>query len=104
MTSRLDAIDRRILKELQSDGRMTNVELSQRVGISAPPCLRRVRALEEAGYITGYVALLSQEKHRSRAAGPFGGDLRICPPLSRTIIGFWRFPPAPPKSKSEGPT
>ena len=53
---RLDAIDRRILAELQADGRMTNVELSRRVGISAPPCLRRVRALEEAGLIRGYHA------------------------------------------------
>ena len=53
MPARLDAIDRKILKELQDDGRMTNVELARRVGISAPPCLRRVRALEEAGYIKG---------------------------------------------------
>jgi DNA-binding Lrp family transcriptional regulator len=57
--ARLDAIDRKILKELQADGRMTNVDLAQRVGISAPPCLRRVRALEEAGYIKGYRALLA---------------------------------------------
>jgi DNA-binding Lrp family transcriptional regulator len=56
--TRLDAIDRRILHELQDDGRITNVELARRVGISAPPCLRRVRALEEAGYIKGYRALL----------------------------------------------
>ncbi|QDL92006.1 Lrp/AsnC family transcriptional regulator [Paroceanicella profunda] len=53
---KLDPIDRRILAELQADGRMTNVELSRRVGISAPPCLRRVRALEETGFITGYHA------------------------------------------------
>ena len=53
---KLDAIDRRILAELQADGRMTNVELARRVGISAPPCLRRVRTLEDAGYITGYHA------------------------------------------------
>ena len=52
----LDAIDRRILAELQADGRMTNVELARRAGISAPPCLRRVRRLEEAGYIHGYHA------------------------------------------------
>ena len=45
---KLDRIDRRILRDLQDDGRMTNVELSQRAGISAPPCLRRVRALEDA--------------------------------------------------------
>ncbi|MBK1635257.1 Lrp/AsnC family transcriptional regulator [Rhodovulum adriaticum] len=54
--SRLDAIDRKILSELQADGRMTNVELARRVGISAPPCLRRVRTLEEAGFIRGYHA------------------------------------------------
>jgi DNA-binding Lrp family transcriptional regulator len=52
----LDAIDRRILAELQDDGRMTNVELSRRAGISAPPCLRRVRRLEEMGIIRGYHA------------------------------------------------
>ena len=53
---RLDDIDRMILAELQADGRMTNVELAKRVGISAPPCLRRVRTLEEAGFIRGYHA------------------------------------------------
>ena len=62
MPARLDAIDRKILKELQEDGRITNVELASRVGISAPPCLRRVRALEEAGYIKGYRALLDEKK------------------------------------------
>lgn len=55
-STRLDAIDRMILAELQADGRMTNVELAKRVGISAPPCLRRVRTLEENGYIKGYHA------------------------------------------------
>ncbi|QBF30925.1 Lrp/AsnC family transcriptional regulator [Thalassococcus sp. S3] len=55
-TTRLDPIDRKILAELQADGRMTNVELAKRVGISAPPCLRRVRTLEEAGLIRGYHA------------------------------------------------
>ncbi len=50
----LDAIDRRIVAELQQDGRMTNVELARRAGISAPPCLRRVRRLEELGVIRGY--------------------------------------------------
>ena len=54
--SKLDPIDRHILSELQADGRMTNVELASRVGISAPPCLRRVRTLEESGYIRGYHA------------------------------------------------
>jgi DNA-binding Lrp family transcriptional regulator len=55
----LDAIDWKILRELQDDGRMTNVELSRRVGISAPPCLRRVKRLEDAGVIRGYRALLN---------------------------------------------
>lgn len=55
---KLDEIDRKILAELQADGRMTNVELAKRVGISAPPCLRRVRTLEESGYITGYHAVV----------------------------------------------
>jgi DNA-binding Lrp family transcriptional regulator len=59
--ARLDAIDWKILTELQNDGRITNVELARRVGISAPPCLRRVRALEEAGLVTGYRALLDEK-------------------------------------------
>lgn len=54
--TKLDKIDRKILRSLQDDGRITNVELAQNVGISAPPCLRRVRALEEAGYIKSYHA------------------------------------------------
>src|ERR1700760_119337 len=58
---RFDRIDRRILRNLLADGRMTNVELARRVGISAPPCLRRVRALEEAGMIRGYHADLAPE-------------------------------------------
>ncbi|HCI47204.1 MAG TPA: ArsR family transcriptional regulator [Rhodospirillaceae bacterium] len=58
---KLDRIDRRILQDLQADGRMTNVELAKRAGISAPPCLRRVRALEDSGLIRGYHAHLSPE-------------------------------------------
>ena len=58
---RLDAIDRKILRNLRDSGRMTNVELARRAGISAPPCLRRVRALEEAGLIRGYHAELDPE-------------------------------------------
>jgi DNA-binding Lrp family transcriptional regulator len=54
--AKLDSIDLRILKDLQDDGRITNVELARRAGISAPPCLRRVRALEEGGFIKGYHA------------------------------------------------
>jgi len=52
----LDEVDRQILAELQADGRMTNVELARRVGLSAPPCLRRVRRLEEERIIRGYHA------------------------------------------------
>ncbi|AEV38870.1 Lrp/AsnC family transcriptional regulator [Pseudovibrio ascidiaceicola] len=62
MKARLDSIDWQILKELQGDGRITNVELARRVGISAPPCLRRVRALEEAGLIRGYRTLLDEKQ------------------------------------------
>ena len=53
---KLDEIDLKIMAELQADGRITNVELSRRVGISAPPCLRRVRTLEEDGFIETYHA------------------------------------------------
>ena len=62
MRTRLDAIDLKILAELQSDGRMTNVELARRVGISPPPCLRRVRALENEGFITGYRAVIDERQ------------------------------------------
>lgn len=58
---KLDRIDLKILGDLQADGRITNVELAHRAGISAPPCLRRVRALEKAGFIRGYHANLSAE-------------------------------------------
>jgi Lrp/AsnC family transcriptional regulator, leucine-responsive regulatory protein len=58
----LDKFDLRILDQLQADGRMTNAELAQRVGLSAAPCWRRVRALEEAGYIKGYHAEI--DRHR----------------------------------------
>lgn len=57
-TSDLDQTDWKILKILQDDGRITNVELARRVGISAPPCLRRVKRLEESGIIRSYRALL----------------------------------------------
>jgi len=60
MAIELDATDWRILKELQADGRMTNIALANRIGLSAPPCLRRVRALEEAGLISGYTALIDE--------------------------------------------
>ncbi|MEE2742125.1 MAG: Lrp/AsnC family transcriptional regulator [Pseudomonadota bacterium] len=54
----IDDIDLQILGELQNDGRMTNVELARKVGLTAPPCLRRVRALEESGAITSYHAVV----------------------------------------------
>lgn len=53
---KLDDVDRQILHDLQNDGRMTNVDLAKRAGISAPPCLRRVRVLEKAGIVRGYHA------------------------------------------------
>jgi DNA-binding Lrp family transcriptional regulator len=59
--ARLDKIDLKILADLQADGRMTNVDLAKRAGISAPPCLRRVRALEKAGYLKGYHADVNAE-------------------------------------------
>ena len=67
--TKLDEIDRKILAELQADGRMTNVELARRVGISAPPCLRRVRVLEEAGFIRGY--------HAEIDPGSLGFEVRV---------------------------
>jgi DNA-binding Lrp family transcriptional regulator len=60
--STLDHIDSRILAELQDDGRMTNVELANRVGLTAPPCLRRVKALEQDGMIEGYHAALNASR------------------------------------------
>ncbi|MCH9764407.1 MAG: Lrp/AsnC family transcriptional regulator [Alphaproteobacteria bacterium] len=60
MPHRLDATDWKIIKELQLDGNLTNVALAGRVGLSPPPCLRRVRALEQAGLITGYTALIDE--------------------------------------------
>jgi DNA-binding Lrp family transcriptional regulator len=57
--AKLDRIDRKILRDLQANGRMTNVELAERAGISAPPCLRRMRTLESAGVVRGYHADLN---------------------------------------------
>ena len=54
--TKIDIVDRQILHDLQEDGRITNVDLAKRAGISAPPCLRRVRGLEDAGIIKGYHA------------------------------------------------
>jgi Lrp/AsnC family transcriptional regulator, leucine-responsive regulatory protein len=60
--SQLDAIDRRIIKELQADARLSNVELADRVGLSASPCLRRVKRLEQEGVIEGYRAVLCRDR------------------------------------------
>lgn len=60
--STLDAIDRKLLAELQAEGRVTNVDLARRVGLTAPPCLRRVRSLEDDGVIKGYHADLDASK------------------------------------------
>ncbi|MDE2368230.1 MAG: Lrp/AsnC family transcriptional regulator [Burkholderiales bacterium] len=68
----LDALDRSILEQLQADGRLSNVELAQRVHLSPSACLRRVKALEEAGVIAGYVALLD-----ARALGRHGTSYTI---------------------------
>lgn len=62
VSERLDQTDWKILRELQADGRITNVALARRVGISAPPCLRRVRALETAAIIRGYCALIDEKR------------------------------------------
>jgi DNA-binding Lrp family transcriptional regulator len=59
---KLDRTDLHILRDLQNDGRMSNVDLARNAGISAPPCLRRVRALEEGGYIRGYHADVAPDK------------------------------------------
>ncbi|MHC5654002.1 Lrp/AsnC family transcriptional regulator [Stappia sp.] len=61
MARQLDEIDRRILKALVDDGRLSNTELARKVGLSPSPCWQRVRRLEEEGIITGYTAVLDQE-------------------------------------------
>ena len=76
---KLDRIDRRILHSLQANGRITNVELARHAGISAPPCLRRVRALEETGSIRGYHADIDPE-----ALG-FGVTVERLPERSRVL-------------------
>ena len=59
----MDRIDHKLVRQLQKNGRLTNQELSERVSLSASPCLRRVRKLEESGVITGYTALVDQKKY-----------------------------------------
>ncbi len=62
VSSKLDAIDLKLLSLLQEDGRMTNVDLAKAVGISAPPCLRRIRALQDQGYILGFHANVNEKE------------------------------------------
>ncbi|GAP77182.1 MULTISPECIES: leucine-responsive transcriptional regulator Lrp [Pseudoalteromonas] len=62
MYTQLDRIDRKILVELQRDGRISNVELAKRIGLSATPCLERVKKLEREGYIRGYKAVVDPAK------------------------------------------
>ena len=75
----LDRYDKAILAELQADGRISNVQLAARVNLSESACLRRVRALEDAGYIDGYVALVNQ----ARAGIP--GDVFVFIALNREV-------------------
>jgi DNA-binding Lrp family transcriptional regulator len=90
---KLDRIDRRILRDLQTDGRMTNVDLARRAGISAPPCLRRVRALEEAGFIRGYHADLTPEAlgYSVTVFAQVGLSSQAEPDLKRfeELVGSW---------------
>ncbi len=62
MSQKLDNVDRSILRELQSDGRLTTQELSARIGLSPSPCARRIKQLETGAYITGYSALIDEAK------------------------------------------
>ncbi|EXU91819.1 ArsR family transcriptional regulator [Streptomyces noursei PD-1] len=89
----LDAIDREILFHLRQDGRLTNVELAKRVGLTPPPCLRRLKRLEEAGVITGYRAVIDPE-----AVGRglevmvdvevHANDLKTIETLEETLAGY----------------
>ncbi|MER7986080.1 Lrp/AsnC family transcriptional regulator [Streptomyces noursei] len=89
----LDAIDREILFHLRQDGRLTNVELAKRVGLTPPPCLRRLKRLEEAGVITGYRAVIDPE-----AVGRglevmvdvevYANDLKTIETLEETLAGY----------------
>jgi len=62
MDRELDQSDRKILNELQNDARLTHQDLSEKIGLSPSPCARRVRRLEQEGFITGYSAIIDQEK------------------------------------------
>jgi Lrp/AsnC family transcriptional regulator, leucine-responsive regulatory protein len=96
LKSSLDAIDRRIVAELQADARLSNVQLAEKVGLSPSPCLRRVKRLEQAGYIEGYRAALRRERvglgfsvfvgvkidgHANERALMFEKAVRACPEI-----------------------
>jgi DNA-binding Lrp family transcriptional regulator len=90
---KVDGIDRKILFHLQQDGRLTNVELARRVGLTPPPCLRRVRRLEEAGIISGYRATVSHEALGSGLEVIVSievsvSDLKTLAELESTIAGY----------------
>ena len=94
----LDAIDRRILERLQQDGRLSNAELAEKVGLSSSPCWRRVKALEDAGVIKGYAALLDA-KTVGLSVNVFVSvslSTQILPPCDSTIpFAIGRPSPAP---------
>ncbi|GMG82383.1 Lrp/AsnC family transcriptional regulator [Paralimibaculum aggregatum] len=79
MAHELDDIDRRILRELQADGRLTHQELSDRIGLSPSPCARRIRKLETEGYITGYAARIDE------ASMGFGFSVFVSVRLDRQV-------------------
>jgi DNA-binding Lrp family transcriptional regulator len=90
---RLDRIDREILFQLRQDGRLTNVELARRVGLTPPPCLRRVKRLEDAGVITSYRAIIDPAAV-GRGLEVFvdveiqASDLKTVEALEATVAGY----------------
>lgn len=102
----LSAIDRRILRALQEDGRMTVQAIAERVGLSASPCLRRIRQLEQAGVISAYSAIVEQkavglpvsvfisiklERQRSRELDRFGDAVRAWPEVMECYLMTGQF-------------
>src|SRR3984893_6648774 len=94
VSKNLDEIDLKILSEIQADGRITNVELARRVGISPPPCLRRVRTLEEEGYIRAYRGFLDPARPGFDFTGfPSGHLASQADPALRAFEEFVRAEP-----------
>ncbi len=102
----LSAVDRRILRALQEDGRMTVQAIAERVGLSASPCLRRIRQLEQAGVISAYSAIVEQkavglpvsvfisiklERQRSRELDRFGDAVRAWPEVMECYLMTGQF-------------